>query len=297
MNIGSLENKYDNERIFMIGNGPSLTDTPIEQLSSEYTFALNRIDDIYESCSWRPSFYFHTWDNLKKRDEEAIQRHIDLGIPCFITSEQQDNLPNESNVLFFNRVSLFDMELESRTINEVKTEPIEYIYQFWSDDISECVYTFHSMIAMIQIAVYLGFKKIYLVGVDLGFENNSRHMLFDSGLDPHMYTNKARFILDSLSNGVPIRSLINAISYKSLISSYNTYASQVIDSLNLSTDSNHFSSAYRKEPIRHGDTNEQHIKSHTIARRICNDKKIDIYNATFGGELEVYQRVKFDNVV
>ena len=43
-----LAGAYEGERLFLIGNGPSLEETPLEALESEYTMAMNRIDLIYE---------------------------------------------------------------------------------------------------------------------------------------------------------------------------------------------------------------------------------------------------------
>ena len=51
------KNKYNGERCFIIGNGPSLTVHDLEKLESEYTFATNRIYHVYAKTDWRPSFY------------------------------------------------------------------------------------------------------------------------------------------------------------------------------------------------------------------------------------------------
>ncbi len=53
----SLKNKYKGERIFLIGNGPSLNKTPLELLEDEYTFGVNRIYLLFDRINWRPTFY------------------------------------------------------------------------------------------------------------------------------------------------------------------------------------------------------------------------------------------------
>ncbi|MEL7474404.1 MAG: hypothetical protein AAGK04_13885, partial [Planctomycetota bacterium] len=55
--LAQLKNKHRGERIFILGNGPSLNRTPLHQLKDEYTFATNRIHLLYDRIDWRPSFY------------------------------------------------------------------------------------------------------------------------------------------------------------------------------------------------------------------------------------------------
>src|SRR6478672_786737 len=52
-----LKNKYRGERIFIIGNGPSLNKTPLYLLQDEYTMCFNRINLMYERVNWKPDFY------------------------------------------------------------------------------------------------------------------------------------------------------------------------------------------------------------------------------------------------
>ena len=72
--LTQLKNQYSGERIFVIGNGPSLSETPLEQLDSEYTFALNRVNLIYDDVDWRPDFYLFL-NNLPccESDQRAVQ--------------------------------------------------------------------------------------------------------------------------------------------------------------------------------------------------------------------------------
>lgn len=58
MGIESVRRNYEVERLFIIGNGPSLNETPLDQLADEYTFAVNRIDKIYYEESYLPHFKY-----------------------------------------------------------------------------------------------------------------------------------------------------------------------------------------------------------------------------------------------
>ncbi len=296
MGIASFNGKYAGSRLFIIGNGPSLNETPLDQLTDEYTFAVNRIDKIYPETSWRPSFYFYTWDGLRERDEKAIRTHLDLGIPCFINDEHVETFSHYDNAYFFDRVTLDD-SLGKKTPRDIGETDIDELRDYWSDDVSQCVYTHHSTIGIMQVALYMGFEEIYFVGTDLGFEEIKTYMIFQNGLDPRFYEDKTEFLRDGFRESVPFRSLVNSIAYKGLLSSHAYTVGRVLDVFGLLNDPNHFSSGYRYEPILNHDANEKHLRAFTLAKRICDDLGVDVCNATFGGELEMYPRVEFDEIV
>ena len=49
--LASLKGKYKGERVFIIGNGPSLNKTPLDKLDGEFTFAMNRFYLMYDQLS------------------------------------------------------------------------------------------------------------------------------------------------------------------------------------------------------------------------------------------------------
>ena len=55
--IEAYQNKHHEDRVFIIGNGPSLAHTPLEKLNDEITIAMNKINLIFEDASWRPTYY------------------------------------------------------------------------------------------------------------------------------------------------------------------------------------------------------------------------------------------------
>ena len=62
-----LQNKYLGQRVFLIGNGPSLNKTPLYLLRDEYTMCFNRFSLLVERINWSPTF-FTTTDNLVLND-------------------------------------------------------------------------------------------------------------------------------------------------------------------------------------------------------------------------------------
>ena len=52
-----LKNKFKGRRVFLIGNGPSLNETPLYLLKNEYTLTFNRFSLLLERINWDPSFF------------------------------------------------------------------------------------------------------------------------------------------------------------------------------------------------------------------------------------------------
>ncbi len=66
-------------RIFLVGNGPSLASVDLDGLIGHDTFAMNRIDLLYERFVWRPTFYM--WSDLPQEEfhRQELLRHIRWG--------------------------------------------------------------------------------------------------------------------------------------------------------------------------------------------------------------------------
>jgi hypothetical protein len=161
MQLSDFNQKHKGERVFIVGNGPSLQKINLDLLSDEYSIAMNRIAAIYDKTSWRPSYFVCTTSNIKDPDwRRDILTSVDLGIDSFIW----DNLVN----YFGDRKNCYSMTcLNGHEITNFA--PIEW----WSDNIESHVTKFGtSMIVAFQIAVYMGFKEIIIIGADLGFKDS-----------------------------------------------------------------------------------------------------------------------------
>lgn len=310
MSIESLEGKYEGERIFLIGNGPSLDETPLHRLDNEYSLAMNKIHGIYENTSWRPSFYLFGHSDLNSEKKQYVQHHIDLGIPCFINSTHDSVFGDSDNIHYFDKFYLKeespvpDVNFHELEINDVKELPLETLQKFWSDRVGEVLYTYHSMYAAIQLAWYMGFDEMYLIGCDLGDIKHTPHMLFDKGLDPLDYNQEntsgspaVSFAIDSLRKGVPIRSLANGILFELLYTQYYHIIGRLLAKFGLMDDDYHFGSSYIHQPRDMSVLSKEITKSHVLADAISQSHGFQIFNATVGGNLEVYPRVNFNTLV
>ena len=152
--LKALRDKHKGtKRCFIIGNGPSLNNTNLEALKDEVTFAVNGFFLKSEELSWTPTFYV-VEDHLVAEDRlDAINSFkgatklfpVYLGY-CFEEAE---------DTIFYNhrpRVSYPDGF-------DFSTDAAKITY-------TGCTVTFSCM----QLAYYMGFEEIYLIGVDASYE-------------------------------------------------------------------------------------------------------------------------------
>jgi len=299
--LTSLKGEFDEERIFVLGNGPSLQDTPLEELADEYTLGVNKITKLFDDVDWRPSFY------LAIHGEEGIEKSefmtaINLDVPCFFPNQHTEFLPERDNVYFLNTEDIRD-KYDIDTFGEYgRNVANEYdLSKIWSREIAEVVYTYTTVLyPAIQLVSWLGFDEIYLLGCDLYKEYNP-HMIFPKGDNPAEYIWKhdstLRNTVEFLGNSDhPIRTLANAATFffmkTGLFSRLQPLLYRMFDVMG---DPTHF---YQDSGLQLGNQkrNERMRRSHRIIRDAANQYKFDIFNATIGGQLEIYSRVDFQSL-
>jgi hypothetical protein len=160
VSLKKFKNKHLNMRCFIIGNGPSLNVSDLEKLKKEITFAFNRIYYIFDKTDWRPTYYC-------SEDDKTI----------FKSKEEINNLKIENK--FFPVNFPWDYKIHFKNANH-------YIFKYgdrmtepkFSEDIVKGIYWGNTVAyTAIQLAVYMGIKEIYLLGVD----HNFKKMVNDKG--------------------------------------------------------------------------------------------------------------------
>jgi hypothetical protein len=165
----SLKGQYVGKRVFVVGNGPSLSKTPLDRLQGEYSIAMNRISLVYSRTKWRPDFFVCTTANIKNPDwRHDIMRTIDSSITTFAWDQLEEYIGERDNVYY----------LHCTNGEEITDSPP---LDWWSDDISERVSKYGtSMLVALQVVFYLGFAEIYVIGADLGFTDTFMQRLFSN---------------------------------------------------------------------------------------------------------------------
>jgi hypothetical protein len=147
-----LRNKHNGKRCFIIGNGPSLTLEDLGKLKSEVTFAFNRIYYAFDQTEWRPTYYCSEDNKTIFKSKEEINS-LEIETKFFPV-----NFPWDYKI-HFNNAKYFIFKFGDRNVEPKFSEDIvKGIY--WGNTVA---YT------AIQLAVYMGIKEIYLLGVDHNF--------------------------------------------------------------------------------------------------------------------------------
>lgn len=216
------KNIHKGERCFLIGNGPSLNIRDLEILRSngEITFGCNKISLLFDKTVWRPEYYFIA-EYIVYRDEYEHLKENEYSVKFVREFFNMGDCPYPEGIHAYKGI-----------LGREK-----YIYPQFSYDMVAGLYGSRTvMYDMIQAAVYMGFREIYLLGVDFSFG--------EDGQSSHFVDN---------------------------------YTSKFVDMIGLS---------YRK----------QTLLAYEKAEIVSREHDFRIYNATHGGNLEIYERVDFDGL-
>ena len=167
----SYKNCHEGKRCFIIATGPSLTMEDIESLKNEYTFSMNSICKLYDSTDWRPTYFAIQDNQVFVKMQDTIRAHTE--VPVFISDNIWKRFKREPEWIEFPT----DTKYHSYDILHQK-----YHAKF-SGDAYDIVYDGYSIAySCLELAVYMGFKEIYLLGCDCTYAGEKEHFV-DSGVE------------------------------------------------------------------------------------------------------------------
>lgn len=154
-----FKNIHAGDKCFIVATGPSLKMEDLETLRKNQMLSMgvNRIYLAFENTKWRPDYYVCT-DPFSIHEDKEIIRNLPVKYK-FIgdTYEKFWEGAVPENIY---KTHIHFTGMPEKTMR-------------FSDDISYGVYSGETVVyAGIQIAVYMGFKEIYLLGVDFSFSAN-----------------------------------------------------------------------------------------------------------------------------
>jgi len=141
-----LRDTYKGKRIVIMGNGPSLRKTNWALLKNEFTVGLNRIYLIREEMGFDPSFYVCVNDLLIEQFIAEI-----VTVPCL-------------KVLDWTAASKY-----AERYGNFASIPFLPTYRFHTDITTGWYMGGTVTFAAMQLAYYLGFSQVILIGVDHRF--------------------------------------------------------------------------------------------------------------------------------
>ena len=226
--IKSCYNSNNGESCFIIGNGPSLRIADLDTLKEKNIdcFGVNEIYHAFNETKWRPKYYVVGDTYTLEQLEDVID--CSSFEKVFFSDQLGDEYNSRMSALIGEKYFRFHIQ---------RTNNMNLLPRF-SEDLSIVAYYGATVTYLcLQFAVYMGYKHIFLLGVDA--------------------TGSSR--------------------YKNI--GYETYS--------------HFFNEKKKVSIF---TEPYMTHAYMAAEEYAKKHSINIYNATRGGELEVFRRVDFDSI-
>lgn len=163
--IKALKNRHKGQRCFIVATGPSLTISDIELLKDEITFGVNGIYKLFSETDWRPTYYTMVdykvfLDQCEKGNELDFSQFCqrEFFITDKICSLAGGKAENERTI------SLLISYLDHMVFGE-------HFHFKYRKNISVGMYNAGTVVnSCINIAHYMGFSEIYLLGTDCNYK-------------------------------------------------------------------------------------------------------------------------------
>ncbi len=146
-NLLKFKNIHKDKSCFIIGNGPSLNKMDLSPIKNYYTFGLNKIYLMLKRVDLNLSY--HVSIN-RFVIEQSIKEFQSLKCPSFLSYKAAQNIIED-----FGKNTNFILTGESHYFQRDLILPVSEGYTV-------------TYVAM-QIAYYMGFKEVFLIGVDHNF--------------------------------------------------------------------------------------------------------------------------------
>jgi hypothetical protein len=209
-----VKDKFRDKRCFIIGSAPSVKQLDLTKLNLEYTFICNNGFSLSKLGLQKSTFYALSdgkfYEDFKENIDEKFSKYF--FIASFIPWEQKSE-----NTFFYDIYTdcmwkgHFQVDVQKPLANGRTV-----------------------VLKMLQIAVYLGFKEIIFIGVDLEFTKENLHFYKSSNSE-----------LNRIPENLDIRFMLESFEY---------------------------------------------------AKKFCDKKGVNLYNASSQGNLNCMPRIKFDDL-
>lgn len=154
--LKQFKSRYSGKRCIIIGSGPSLSISDLDKLKGEYSFASNKIFSIFEKTEWRPSFYLVSDNDITPEMYRYSSGFDERIVAKFFPANFRDGcVGSNSNAFFYNYVGC---DTTGKTLPPFGDDMSKYLGEGFSV----------AYVAM-QMAVYMGFSEIYLLGLDFSW--------------------------------------------------------------------------------------------------------------------------------
>lgn len=159
--ICNIKETHQGERCFIVGTGASLTYKDLELIIDEYAFSSNSIFLTYSKTAWRPDCYgIVDYYGYKADMSKYSNAPLDEYAKDFVFLNSKINGKFKNDKVFSILVNNANHQKRRMKKKEFKQET----------EMSICFYDCFTVTnLLISLAIYMGFKKIYLLGVDCDY--------------------------------------------------------------------------------------------------------------------------------
>lgn len=157
--LRSFRNKYKGQSAVVIGTGPSLRVQDLERLSGFITFGCNKVFLAFQETDWRPDFYT-ICDSVNAENFGGMISTQDFANSTIIHAALvRKYMPVGNGDIFYEYSRPITDILDKRKVN--LNRGVSHLGIF--------SHGYSVNIDQIQLAYYMGFKKVYLIGVDFNY--------------------------------------------------------------------------------------------------------------------------------
>lgn len=152
---------HEGKRCFIIATGPSLTEEDFSSLKNEYTIGVNGLCLWFKEKQMETDYFVVSDDDVYRRVEEVLK---DTKSSKVFISERVSKMCTVDS-----RFKIFPVDLWNRFALSDDNKRL-------SKDISVCSYDEETVVFhAIQLALFLGFRTIYLLGTDCNYNQKKAY--------------------------------------------------------------------------------------------------------------------------
>lgn len=174
--IKLYKNRHKGQRVFIVATGPSLIQEDLDKLKGECTISMNSIVNNFTKNTFRPTYYMcsdkQVYDRIPHAQTMMEPTKVFIGI---------GNIKTKWNIDIKDVCNPEDYDVNLFRVD--RTQTLKYIY--YNKDNFKTNFSFDAekgiidggsiTYCAIQFAVYMGFKEIYLLGVDCNYLSSKAH--------------------------------------------------------------------------------------------------------------------------
>ncbi len=166
--VREYQDLHKGKRAFIVGNGPSLGKMDLGLLRNEFTFGLNRIYLLFPQLGFSTTYLVSVNDLVLEQCAEEMRR---LGLPKFITWRARQWFRGDVHANFL------DTDFTGSE-------------NFSGDATGRLFEGFTVTFVAMQLAFYMGFEQIVLIGVDHNFttQGTPNATVVSTGDDPNHFS-------------------------------------------------------------------------------------------------------------